>query len=156
MILYSPINLKIISMLLNPERRSSLLPSVWILFRPLFLLKFLLIQSKELLNSLATKSNSLLQSPAVDTLHSRLNNLMSSLSSGGRKYTDILNKLLTTGRCSVACPRVDTTTIIGGVKKEKVIWTKKKKIPKDKKLKIEVTETGIDFKLILDTSINNL
>lgn len=81
---------------------------------------------------------------------------MPTLSSGGRKYTDILNKLLTTGTCSVACKRTDTTTIIGGVKKEKVIWTKKKKIPSDKRLKIDVTETGIDFKLILDTSINNL
>lgn len=78
------------------------------------------------------------------------------LSSGGRKYTAILEKLVTEGKCSVECARTDTTTIINGVKKEKVVWSHKKKVPKDKKLKTEVTDKGIDFKLVLDTSINNL
>lgn len=101
----------------------------------------------------------LLRRLAANTLLSQSKNLnyqMPTLSSGGRKYTDILDRLINTGKCSVICSREDITTVIGGVKKEKVIWTKKKKIPKDKRLKIDVTETGIDFKLILDTSINNL
>lgn len=154
-------------MLSNPERRSFLLLWDWTLLRLLFLSKksnqtfgfLVLVETKLKLVRLSklTKSLSLLLSLAANTLHSRLNkNQMPTLSSGGRKYTDILNKLLVTGTCSVACKRTDTTTIIGGVKKEKVIWTKKKKIPADKRLKIDVTETGIDFKLVLDTSINNL
>lgn len=156
MILSSPINLRIILMSYDPERRSSLLLWDWTLLRQ-SLTSFLSLKQIQRLLLSTTKSRWSLQRLAANTLLSRLNkNQMPTLSSGGRKYTDILNKLLTTGTCSVACKRTDTTTIIGGVKKEKVIWTKKKKIPSDKRLKIDVTETGIDFKLILDTSINNL
>lgn len=56
----------------------------------------------------------------------------------------------------MACTREDTRTIIDGVKKEKVKWVKKKKWPEGKALKIEMEATGILFKCILDTSINNL
>lgn len=59
-------------------------------------------------------------------------------------------------RCETSCSRMDTTTIINGVKKEKVLWTKNGKCPEDKRLDVEVTDTGIIFKLVLDTSINNL
>lgn len=79
-----------------------------------------------------------------------------TLSSGQRKYGPILNQLVETGKCTVACTRVDTTTIINGVKKEKVAWVKKKRCPKDKVLKIEVTDNGVEFKLVIDTSVNNL
>jgi hypothetical protein len=78
------------------------------------------------------------------------------LASGKRKYVPILEELLASGKCAVTCPRVDTKTIIDGVKKEKVIWAAKGKIPLGKILKIELTELGVDFRLVTDTSINNL
>lgn len=91
------------------------------------------------------------------------------LSSGKRKYHNIMHRLTSLNdehgkpfaivdlhRCEIKCSRQDTTTIINGVKKEKVIWTKKGKAPKDKVLEVEVTDEGIIFKLVTDTSIRNL
>lgn len=82
------------------------------------------------------------------------------LSSGRRKYTPILEKLVATALCKVECALVDAKTIIEGVKKEKVSWKKKGRWPKGKALKIEIvddpTYKGIQFQMILDTSVNNL
>lgn len=79
------------------------------------------------------------------------------LSSGRRKYTAILEELVSLKAfCRVACTHLDTRTIIDGVKKEKVKWVKNKRWPKGKALKIDIEKEGILFKSVLDTSINNL
>ena len=75
------------------------------------------------------------------------------MSSGKRKYTPIWAKIKAQGFCIVTCPRIDTQTIINGVKREKV---KDKSKPKKKLLICDPTETGIHFRLIEDNSINNL
>lgn len=82
------------------------------------------------------------------------------LSSGKRKYTAILDKLVTEAVCRVQCNLADARTIIDGVKKEKVRWNKKKRWPSGKALKIDIVDTedykGITFRAVLDTSVNNL
>lgn len=83
-----------------------------------------------------------------------------SLAANGRKYVPILKKLVTEALCNVLCPHADTRTIIEGVKKEKVKWVKKKTWPQGKALKIETGEEAgqakLTFRMITDTSINNL
>jgi len=82
------------------------------------------------------------------------------LSSGRRKYTAILDKLVVETICRVECKLADARTIIDGVKKEKVFWNKKKRWPKGQALKIDIvdeeTYKGITFRMITDTSVNNL
>ena len=82
------------------------------------------------------------------------------LISGRRKYTAILDKLVNEACCRIECKLVDARTIIDGVKKEKVHWVKKKKWPKGQALKIDIIDEtdykGITFRMILDTSVNNL
>lgn len=82
------------------------------------------------------------------------------LSSGRRKYTDILDKLVSQQVCKVECRLADARTIIDGVKKEKVKWVKRKAWPAGRALKIDIVETpahtGVSFRMILDTSVNNL
>lgn len=77
-----------------------------------------------------------------------------------RKYTDILTTLTSTGRCKIACSLADALTITAGVKKEKVKWNKAKKWPKGMALKIDIIDAsndqGIVFRMVEDTSINNL
>lgn len=70
-----------------------------------------------------------------------------------RKYTPLWNKLKEKGEVAVKCSRQDTMTIITGLAKEKV--QDKKKDPQ-KILRNELTEEGIIFRLVLDTSVNNL
>lgn len=82
---------------------------------------------------------------------------------GRRKYGPIWHRLKESNYCRVECISTeDTLTTINGVKKEK---SQDKEKPKDKVLKIETSDgknedgekcTIIEFKLILDTSINNL
>lgn len=84
-----------------------------------------------------------------------------TLSSGRRKYTSIIEALLTSSVCKIACDLADSRTIIDGVKKEKVKWNKKKKWPQGKALKIiinndESEAKGITFRMVTDTSVNNL
>lgn len=74
-------------------------------------------------------------------------------SSGVRKYTDIWQKVKTTGFCAIRCNRVDTNTIIQGVKKEK---TRDKRKPTNKIMTVQVTDIGIEFRLREDISIRNL
>lgn len=81
---------------------------------------------------------------------------MTTLASGKRKYVPIIEQLIASGKCIVTCPRKDSKTVVDGVKKEKLIWVNSGKIPKDKHLKIELTDEGVEFKLVTDTSINNL
>jgi len=78
---------------------------------------------------------------------------------GNRKYGPIWSKLKETGICKVECDSTeDTLTTINGVKKEK---SQDKNKPKKKVLKIK-TGSGpsggiqIEFRLVTDTSINNL
>lgn len=75
------------------------------------------------------------------------------MGSGIRKYAPVWQKLKEKGECYIACSREDTLSIVNMVRKER---TRDKSKPKGKKLSIEVTSTGIKFKLIEDTSINNL
>jgi len=81
-------------------------------------------------------------------------------SAGTRKYTAILADLTSKGFCRVACELKDAPTIMAGVKKEKVAWNKAGKWPKGRALKIDVIDTidweGLSFRMIEDTSINNL
>lgn len=81
-----------------------------------------------------------------------------SLPSGGRKYSPILRALVDKAVCVVKCPATDIPTIMAGVKKEKVKWVRKKLWPTGKALKIEIADdaTGLTFKMITDTSVNNL
>lgn len=86
-----------------------------------------------------------------------------SLPSSGtakRKYTDILQELVSKSFCRIECKLADSLTITAGVKKEKVSWVKAKKWPQGKALKIDIIDTptweGISFRMIEDTSINNL
>lgn len=85
-------------------------------------------------------------------------------SANGRKYSVIWNNLKTFGLCSLKTTHVDSLTIINGVKKEK---NKDKNRPKNKVLKIdteeipskiagEPSEIKVHFRLIEDTSINNI
>lgn len=84
-----------------------------------------------------------------------------TLSSGQRKYSPLWQKLRDTGKATVSCSPESVMTTIAGLKKEK---SKKKDTPKGKVLKIETifpdkppfNKVVINFKLILDTSINNL
>lgn len=82
------------------------------------------------------------------------------ISSGRRKYTDILEELVKQGICRVQCRLAETMTISTGVKKEKGMWKKKNKWPKGKALKIDIIDEdkykGLTFRMILDTSVNNL
>lgn len=70
-----------------------------------------------------------------------------------RKYAAVWEKLKAEGRCTLECSHQDTLTIINMVRKEKTIDKNK---PKGKLLKQEITNTGITFMLVNDTSINNL
>lgn len=82
---------------------------------------------------------------------------------GRRKYGPIWHRLKEVFYCRVECLSTeDTLTTINGVKKEK---SQDKSKPKDRVLKIVTSDgtnkegkscTIIEFKLILDTSINNL
>lgn len=78
---------------------------------------------------------------------------------GNRKYGPIWLKLKETGICKVECNSTeDTLTTINGVKKEKA---QDKNKPKKKVLKIETSDgpkggIQIEFRLVTDTSINNL
>jgi len=79
---------------------------------------------------------------------------------GSRKYGPIWQRLKESGFCRVECSTTeDTLTTINGVKKEK---SHDKNKPKAKVLKIETSETTsgkgsiIEFRLVIDTSINNL
>jgi hypothetical protein len=82
---------------------------------------------------------------------------------GRRKYGPIWSRLKESGSCRVECSTTeDTLTTINGVKKEK---SRDKNKPKDKVLKIDTIDgknktgddcTFIEFKLVIDTSINNL
>ena len=82
---------------------------------------------------------------------------------GRRKYGPIWARLKEFGRCQVECLTTeDTLTTIHGVKKEKA---RDKNKPKAKVLEIDTTDgvnekkekcTVIVFKLVEDTSINNL
>jgi hypothetical protein len=74
----------------------------------------------------------------------------------GRKYSPVINELLAKKFCKVKCTHTDTTTIMEGVKKEKVRFVKKKLWPSDMALRIEVVDGGIEFKMVVDTSIRNL
>lgn len=82
------------------------------------------------------------------------------IASGRRKYSAILEKLISDSFCRVECKLVDARTIIDGVKKEKVKWKAKSKWPEGKALKIDIVDEsdykGITFRMILDTSVNNL
>lgn len=83
-----------------------------------------------------------------------------ALSSGRRKYTAILEELVTKSFCRVSCDLADSRTIIDGVKKEKVKWKKRKRWPDGQALKIDIIDDkdnkGISFRRVLDTSVNNL
>lgn len=84
--------------------------------------------------------------------------------SGNRKYSSVWNNLKLSGYCQLKTTAGDTLTIVNGVKKEK---NKDKKRPANKVLKIDIIEEPskvagepstikINFRLIEDTSINNL
>lgn len=75
------------------------------------------------------------------------------LSGGQRKYTPIWTKIKLTGFCIVHCSREDTITIMNGVKKEKL---QDKSKPEKKILICDPTDDGVHFKLVTDSSINNL
>ena len=82
---------------------------------------------------------------------------------GRRKYGPIWQRLKDSLYCRVECLTTeDTLTTINGVKKEKAQDRGK---PKDKVLKIDTSDgknkdgercTIIEFKLVEDTSVNNL
>lgn len=82
---------------------------------------------------------------------------------GNRKYGPVWKRLKELGYCKVETLTTEATlTTINGVKKEK---SQDKNKPKDKVLKIVTTDgitadkkpcTIIEFKLVVDTSINNL
>lgn len=74
----------------------------------------------------------------------------------GRKYTPVLTKLVAEGICRVQCSARDSPSVIEGVKKEKVRWVKRKLWPLGKALRIEAEDTGLTFRIVLDTSIRNL
>lgn len=79
------------------------------------------------------------------------------LGSGKRKYIPILELLVSDAkRCDIECPHTDTRTIIDGVKKEKVKWVKRKRWPDGQALRIEITDKGVIFRMVIDTSIRNL
>jgi len=82
------------------------------------------------------------------------------LTSGRRKYSPIIEELIAKAVCRIQCELADARTIIDGVKKEKVKWNKKKRWPKGQALKIDIVNEesykGITFRMILDTSVNNL
>jgi len=77
-----------------------------------------------------------------------------------RKYFPILRKLTEEQVCKIECELKDSRTIIDGVKKEKVKWVTRKWWPQGKALKIDIVDEkdykGITFRMILDTSVNNL
>lgn len=82
---------------------------------------------------------------------------------GQRRYGPIWARLKETFYCRVECPSTeDTITVINGVKKEK---SQDRQKPKDKVLDIKTSDgmdkqgercTVIEFRLVIDTSINNL
>src|SRR6266850_6460763 len=137
----------IISMSSNHEKSESSLILDLILFRPLSawnLLKNQLINldksflqiihctSLELPKNSFSKLSSLLLKNVENILHSLFNQMSQAqvLSSGRRKYTAILEELVSLKAfCRVACTHLDTRTIIDGVKKEKVKWVKNKRWP---------------------------
>jgi hypothetical protein len=77
-----------------------------------------------------------------------------------RKYTDILEELVAKRICRVQCKLKDITTITHGVKTEKVKWKKASKWPSGQALKIDIVDEenyqGLTFRMILDTTVNNL
>lgn len=77
-----------------------------------------------------------------------------------RKYAPILAELIAKAICRVDCALTETATIMHGVKKEKVKWKAAGKWPKGQAIKMEVVDNkdykGVEFKMILDTSVNNL
>lgn len=77
-----------------------------------------------------------------------------------RKYAPILEELIKKCICRVQCELTEAVTIMHGVKKEKVKWVKDNSWPKGQALKMDVVDTkdykGVEFKMILDTSINNI
>lgn len=77
-----------------------------------------------------------------------------------RKYVPILETLIIKAICRVACELTEAGTIMDGVKKEKVKWVKANKWPIGKALRMDVVDTkeykGVEFKMVLDTSVNNL
>jgi hypothetical protein len=70
-----------------------------------------------------------------------------------RKYAEAWKILKEKGIVELECSVQDGHTIINMLRKEKTLDKSK---PKGKKLTQEFTKTGIIFKLINDTSINNL
>lgn len=82
------------------------------------------------------------------------------LSSGKTKYTPILEKLVRESICRVECKLAEITTIMNGVKKEKGKWKDKDRWPKGMALKIDIIDEdkykGLTFRMITDTSVNNL
>lgn len=67
------------------------------------------------------------------------------------KYQQIWIKILGAGECSVKCDRIDTNTIINGVKK---LRQKESEKVKGKLLRTTLTDEGIKFELIPDTTIS--
>jgi hypothetical protein len=78
-----------------------------------------------------------------------------SMGSGRRKYTTLWKTIIQNGSkpTLVKCERKDTVTIMNGVKKEKL---QDKRKPEKKLLLCEPTDYGVEFKLVEDTSINNI
>lgn len=109
------------------------------------------------LNSLLLRSVRSLQSLRLKKKRASVSQV---LSSGRRKYTEILEKLVAHSICRVSCNLADSRTIIEGVKKEKVAWKKRKRWPEGQALKIDIVDEennkGITFRRVLDTSVNNL
>lgn len=78
-----------------------------------------------------------------------------SLGSGKRKYTELWKTIKANGvePTLIKCTRVDTITVMNGVKKEKV---RDKKKPENRILICTPTDIGVNFTLVEDTSINNI
>lgn len=70
-----------------------------------------------------------------------------------RKYAPVWEKIKREGECVIECSREDTLSIVNMVRKER---TSDKNKPQGKTLSIDVTDKGVKFKLITDTSIRNL
>lgn len=76
-------------------------------------------------------------------------------SSRRRKYTELWKTIKLNGSkpTHIKCERRDTVTVMNGVKKEKL---QDKTKEKDKILDCDPTEIGVTFRLLEDTSINNI
>jgi len=81
------------------------------------------------------------------------------MGTGVKKYDPIWRNLKDKGFCRISCTNEDILTITNGVKKHKA---QDKHKPNGKKLAIRVVPTddpskvNIEFRLVTDTSINNL